>query len=170
MVLNHKLDVMVLISGDNDFQTLPQTLERWGCKIMLVCWDINSTIRKANGELSQTMTGWRLLENTHYPIKMYEEIERGLQKNDPTILGLFGRKTPEVKVSERASRDFVGQITSLHKREGVVQIEGGEKMKFYANDEELGVDFGELKKGVRVKFRKKEVGGKKVAFDLQYTT
>ncbi|MDQ5883454.1 MAG: hypothetical protein QG654_368 [Patescibacteria group bacterium] len=156
MVIDLHLDVMVLVTGDGDFKTLPQTLRKRGCETMLLCWDFDSA-PKADGSPSQTRTSRDLLLNADDPYEMHSIIQNGLRNNNELILSLFGKTKGRVEL---------GQITSLHKREGRVSVKG-KVLWFYKDDPRLGVDFNTLKEGQWVKLQKEKDGVRETAFNLE---
>jgi uncharacterized LabA/DUF88 family protein len=162
-VIDLHLDVAVIVTGDGDFQTLPNTLESRGCKTVVLYWDYDYM----RDEKPCQMRGSRsLIDAAWKSIDMYPVIQKGLKENDPVVYGIFG-KEPEVKQDNKHYRRLIGTIKSLHKREGVIRS-GTTELKFYKDDPLLGVEFSSLEIGKPVTFSKKNNGKHFVAFDLEH--
>lgn len=158
MVIDLGLDVMVLIAGDGDFQTLPKTLAKRGCQTVLLSWDYNSKSRKEDGKVHQTRTSQNLLEEVHHSFKMHQLIEDGLKKEDPLILGLFGRKPKPVPVKEERPkakkvypRMVIGEVFSKGVSSGEI-LYRNKKIKFSQGNPDLGMNFHSIVVGSKVLF------------------
>lgn len=147
------LDLVVLITGDGDFQTLPRMLEMRGTKFMLICWDYDSS-PKADGSPSQTRTSQNLLYQAHYFFEMYPIIEEGLKNKDPLVQGMFG-----IKPIKKRPGKHLGKIKRLDKRNGVIEmLAGGGFFRFWRDQQDLGTDFTKLMEGQQVSFKKNPQG------------
>jgi cold shock CspA family protein/uncharacterized LabA/DUF88 family protein len=98
-----KFDIIVLIACDGDYVPLVRKLNTLGTKVMLLSWDFTYT--NEQGAEMGTKTSHQLLKEVSYPVKMVDEINRGLEKKDDVIERLF-RHEKNIYKSETQDEDI----------------------------------------------------------------
>jgi len=155
-VIMKKIDVLVLVTGDGDFKTLPKTFEGFGCKTMVLSWDYD--FHPKEGEVSQVRASQDLLEEAHYSFEMYSVIEKGLKENDNLILGLFGRHFFEKHPC---------LVVSKNRNSGVAIFENDDKVKFHRNNPILGINFDHIVVGQKYLAGIEEKAGQRQVCDIE---
>ena len=87
LVLSGTIDIIVLIVSDTDYTPLMRKIRAAGIPIMLLSWEFEYLTD--DGIKMVTKTSHELLSLATYPIAMHEEIERGLEQNNPVVRNLF---------------------------------------------------------------------------------
>lgn len=90
LAVHKKFDVLVLVSGDQDFVPLIRKVNGLGTSVMLIAMDV-SWVDKANKNC-YINTSQKLIDEASYPIILSQEIESRTAKNDKIIDGLFQEK------------------------------------------------------------------------------
>ena len=87
LAMTGRIDTVVLIVSDTDYTPLMRKLTGLGLRIMLLSWEFEYV--NDDGVKMVTKTSHELLSLATYPIAMHEEIERGLEQNNPVVRNLF---------------------------------------------------------------------------------
>ncbi len=147
LVLSGTIDVVVLIVSDTDYTPLMHKIRAAGIPIMLLSWEFEYFTD--DGTKMVTKTSHELRSLATYPIAMHEEIERGLEQNDPLILDLFvsNESTPPETTGRRVE---VSEILSLKNNFGFIKYPGN-NLFFHSQDLEE-CSFADLAVGDPVEF------------------
>lgn len=150
LALQDKIDVAVLIISDTDYAPLIRKLTSLGVRVMLLSWEFDYT--NDDGVKVVTKTSHELLQLATYPIPMHEEIEKGIKKKVPDIVGLFvdseqakEQMLPEVPPGQVQ----ISQILSIKNGFGFVKYPNNNL--FFHQLDVIG-DFFELAPGDTVEF------------------
>ena len=159
MAAKQDLDIIVLISGDGDFQKVPMVIrEACKCKTMLLHWEYDSHTQE--GKTSPTRTSHELLKEVHYNFEMHSIIEKGIEENDKLILNLFEKRffgillTVDSKIQNRG--------TVIFSKDGKE-----ERFRFHRNNPLLGMNFGSIVVGGQYFANIEEKNGRLQACDFQ---
>lgn len=87
LAVHKRFDVLVLVTGDQDFVPLIRKVNGIGTRVMLLADDVQWT--ENDGSSRHINTAQRLLEEAAYPILLSHEIDARTAKNDRIIDGLF---------------------------------------------------------------------------------
>ncbi|MCK5214883.1 MAG: NYN domain-containing protein [Candidatus Omnitrophica bacterium] len=87
LAVHKRFDVLVLVTGDQDFIPLVRKVNGIGTRVMLLTDDVKW--RDDNGNDRYINTSQRLIDEASYPILLSNEIDARTAKNDRIIDGLF---------------------------------------------------------------------------------
>jgi uncharacterized LabA/DUF88 family protein len=87
LAVHKRFDVLVLVTGDQDFVPLIRKVNGIGTRVMLLTDDVKWTDRE--GKDRYINTSQRLIDEASYPILLSHEIDARTAKNDRVIDGLF---------------------------------------------------------------------------------
>ncbi|HOK08263.1 MAG TPA: NYN domain-containing protein [Candidatus Hydrogenedens sp.] len=150
-VIQKKLDVLVLITGDADFIPLVKKAQSANAKVMLLGWDFKYT--DESGVDCSTITSAELLESSTYPLNMHNLIEKGLQEEDNDILNLFYDIKEEQQESQTKIKEyFQGKIHSLKEGYGFISCQKFPKNVFFHYSALKNQNFQDLVVGQKVEF------------------
>ena len=84
-----KFNVVVLIASDGDYVPLVRKLNALGTRVMVLGWDFEYV--DDNGNIRNTMTSARLMNEVSYPVRMHKIINGETKLSDPdfTVDSLF---------------------------------------------------------------------------------
>ncbi|MCD8073236.1 MAG: NYN domain-containing protein [Alistipes sp.] len=147
--ITRRIDVAVLIVSDTDYAPLLRKLTSLGTRVMLISWEFDYT--NDDGVKGVTKTSHELLQLATYPIPMHDEIEDGLEDNDPDITALF--VDSEARDEERNSYNErpreKSEILSIKNGFGFVKYPNN---NLYFHMQDVVGDFFELAPGDPVEF------------------
>lgn len=152
--LTGRIDVAVLIVSDTDYAPLLRKLTSLGVRVMLLSWEFDYTNDDGIKIKVVTKTSHELLQLATYPIPMHDEIEDGLEDNDPDITALF--------VENEVGKDEDGVGKGYHnkprERSEILSIKNGFGFVKYPNNnlyfhmQDVVGDFFDLAPGDPVEF------------------
>ncbi|MCC8018421.1 MAG: NYN domain-containing protein [Rikenellaceae bacterium] len=149
--LTGKIDVAVLIVSDTDYAPLLRKLSSLGVSVMLMSWEFDYT--NDDGVKVVTKTSHELLQLATYPIPMHDEIEDGLEDNDPDITALFvdndGPREEEGSKSYNSKPRERSEILSIKNGFGFVKYPNN---NLYFHMQDVVGDFFDLAPGDPVEF------------------
>lgn len=87
LAVHKRFDVLVLVTGDQDFVPLIRKVNGIGTRVMLLTDDVKWT--DTNGNDRYINTSQRLIDEASYPILLSNEVDARTAKNDRVIDGLF---------------------------------------------------------------------------------
>ncbi|MDL2263673.1 NYN domain-containing protein [Synergistaceae bacterium OttesenSCG-928-I11] len=149
-----KFDVLVLISGDEDFLPLIRKLNALGVRVMLLGWNYEYT--DANGNERQTKTSGRLMSEATHVLKMNELIDNPPRSWSGMIDRLFvARPRPQVEEIEPEEKWERGKTSRLCNGSGFISEDGKPSTTavFFHYSSLEDVDFYDLAVGVRVEYK-----------------
>lgn len=87
LTVQKRFDIVVLVTGREDYLPLVRKLNALGTRVMVLAWGIDYTNPK--GKRTAFKLSQRLLDEVPYPLRMNELIGDGAQHLDPVINGMF---------------------------------------------------------------------------------
>ena len=159
LTLFKKFNVVVLIASDGDYIPLVRKLNSLGTRVMVLGWDFEYT--DDNGNIRNTSTSVRLLNEAAYPLRMHDFINgaKRFPGISPDLLFVNNTHDNYQEPSEEyADADIPAQRFSdpIRKRGRIVQLKSGYgfistevagKNLFFHTDELRNSDFNELQIG-----------------------
>lgn len=87
LAVHKRFDVLVLVTGDQDFVPLIRKVNGIGTRVMLLTDDVKWTDQ--SGKDRYLNTSQRLIDEASYPVLLSKEVDARTSKNDRIIDGLF---------------------------------------------------------------------------------
>ena len=170
LAIRGRVDVVVLVTGDQDFVPLVRKLNSVGVRVMLLAWDHEWSDN--HGQRHYTRVAQQLIDQATYPVMVHTVIDDRAKKADPIVNALFvqhsddrerelslggehARGTEErdpTAASEYGDQRW-GRILSLKDNYGFIQESEGGKSWFFHGANIVDADFAGLIEGNTVKFR-----------------
>ena len=169
LVIQNRIDLIVLIGGDADFVPLVQKVNSHGSRVMLLGWNFQFTDEQ--GRERETVTSNRLINRASYPILMNQSVGDEPESDDPHINGLFvveqdhdymqenmGEKAEGVEGDFKDAEPVIteryvqGSVLSIKSGFGFISAEGYPNNLFFHFSQTVDCDFNDFTEGVEVVF------------------
>lgn len=90
LAVHKRFDVLVLVSGDQDFIPLVRKVNGLGTRVMILGVDVSPSGQTPH------KTSQRLIDEASYTVMITEEVDSKTAKGDPVIDGIFLKTSPKI--------------------------------------------------------------------------